>query len=259
MKIGFFDSGVGGLTVLKRALKEIPGYDYLYYADTLHAPYGSKPKEEVLQHVFAAVDLLVQEGVTMIVMACNTATSIAAAPLREKYKIPIIGMEPAVKPAIEISQKMKKRVLVTATELTLKEEKFRKLLTQYDDHGIVDLCPMPGLVKLAEAFDFTDQSVLPYLEATLAAYVLEDYGTVVFGCTHFPLFTEQFKKVFAPDIVLIDGGVGTIKHLQMLLGESKASANSEGKLTFYCSGELVSDCEMIMMFQRILGINRFPK
>ena len=123
MKIGFFDSGIGGLTVLSEALKRLPHHEYLYYADTEHAPYGKRPKEEVLMYVLEAVDFLVQQGAQMIVIACNTATSIAITTLREKYDIPIIGMEPAVKPAIECVSDGSKRVLVTATPLTLKEEK----------------------------------------------------------------------------------------------------------------------------------------
>ena len=120
MRIGFFDSGIGGLTVLSEALKRLPNHEYLYYADTQHAPYGPKPKEEVREYVFHAIDFLVDEGAEIIVIACNTATSIAVAELREKYSIPIIGMEPAVKPAIEHVANSSKRVLVTATPLTCK-------------------------------------------------------------------------------------------------------------------------------------------
>ena len=125
MKIGFFDSGIGGLTVLSEALKRLPNHEYLYYADTVHAPYGPKPKEEVREYVFKAIEFLVNEGAQIIVIACNTATSIAVSELRQKYSIPIIGMEPAVKPAIESVENSTKRVLVTATPLTLKEEKLK--------------------------------------------------------------------------------------------------------------------------------------
>ncbi len=128
MKIGFFDSGIGGLTVLSEAIKRLPNHEYLYYADTLHAPYGPKPKEEVRGYVFEAIEFLVQQGAQIIVIACNTATSIAIEELRTKYSIPIIGMEPAVKPAIHLKDEMKKRVLVTATPLTLKEEKLHRLI-----------------------------------------------------------------------------------------------------------------------------------
>ena len=112
MKIGFFDSGIGGLTVLSEALKRLPNHEYLYYADTDHAPYGPKPKEEVREYVFKAIEFLVNEGAQIIVIACNTATSIAVSELRQKYSIPIIGMEPAVKPAIESVENSTKRVLV---------------------------------------------------------------------------------------------------------------------------------------------------
>ena len=129
MKIGFFDSGIGGITVLNEAIKQLPNEDYIYFADTDNTPYGVKPKDEVKKYILAAIDFIYAKGVDAIVIACNTATSIAIEDLREKYNIPILGMEPAVKPAIEKNHSTNKRVLVTATPLTLKEEKLKNLMT----------------------------------------------------------------------------------------------------------------------------------
>jgi glutamate racemase len=119
MTIGFFDSGIGGLTVLAESLRRLPAQDYVYMADTLHVPYGPKSQEEVRDYVLAAIETMMEEGIEALVIACNTATSIAVNELRERYDIPIVGMEPAVKPAVEMNRATGKRVLVFATQLTL--------------------------------------------------------------------------------------------------------------------------------------------
>ena len=250
MKIGFLDSGIGGLTVLSEALKNIPNHEYLYYADTMRAPYGEKPKEVVRQYVFDAVEFLINQGAGIIVIACNTATSVAAAELRHHYQIPIIGMEPAVKPALELSQKGSKRVLVTATPLTLIEEKMQILLEKYDHHQSVDLCPLPELVKLAERFDFSDESVLFYLKDAFSKYNLNEYGSIVLGCTHFPLFKKQIKRLFPTDVVIIDGSEGTVNHLKDVIGNRFETPQSQ--VTFYCSGNIVKDESGLEPFQQIL-------
>jgi glutamate racemase len=133
MQIGFFDSGNGGITVLHDTLKVLPNEDYIYYADTLNVPYGNKPKDKVKKYILNATEFFIQQRAEEIVIAYNTATSIAIEELRAKYSIPIIGMEPAVKPAVEQNNNVDKRVLVTATALTLKEEKLRNLITKLDN------------------------------------------------------------------------------------------------------------------------------
>jgi len=144
--IAFFDSGIGGVTVLHEALRLMPDEDYIYYADTLNAPYGIREKHEVKKLVYDAVDFIVRKDVKAVVIACNTATSAAVEDLRRLYSIPIIGMEPAVKPAVEKNGREHKRVIVTATPLTLKEEKLLNLIDRIDNEHIVDLLPLPDLV-----------------------------------------------------------------------------------------------------------------
>ena len=131
MRIAFFDSGIGGLTVLHQAKKLMPQEDYLYYADTDHVPYGSKTKEEIRRYVEEAVDFIAAQDVKALVVACNTATSVAIQSLRARYSFPILGMEPAVKPAVK-NIAVSKRVLVTATPVTLREQKLHDLLLQVD-------------------------------------------------------------------------------------------------------------------------------
>lgn len=253
MKIGFFDSGIGGLTVLSEALKRLPHHDYLYYADTLHAPYGPKPKEEVRGYIFEAIEFLVRKGADIIVIACNTATSIAVNDLREKYQIPIIGMEPAVKPAIEWVQESGKRVLVTATPLTLKEEKLHHLIERLDQSHVTDLLPLPDLVRFAESFDFSPETVVPYLKKQLVDYQISDYGAIVLGCTHFPLFASSFKEVFEPGIELIDGSVGTVTHLSNIIDTMKGETSKTPTVTFYQSGREITEANEIKGFNRILN------
>ena len=251
MKIGFLDSGLGGLTVLSRALKWLPDEEFLYYADTLNAPYGSKPAETVKGHVEAGVKLLVEHGAEVIVIACNTATSIAAADLRKAYDLPILGMEPAVKPAIEISRQRKKRVLVVATPLTCKEKKMQDLLAAIDTGQIVDLVPLPKLVQFAEAFDFSDETVLPYLKEAFKGLVPSDYGSIVLGCTHFPFFSRQIASLFS-GAVLVDGAIGTVRHLSKTVQKSK-KGNGSPTVTYYLSGTKVTDEALIQKYTELMA------
>ncbi|KJB86850.1 hypothetical protein AZ66_16365, partial [Paenibacillus sp. E194] len=147
MTIAFFDSGIGGITVLAEAMKHMPHEQYLFYADTLHVPYGTKSQSEVMRHVHSAVEDIMQHNVKALVIACNTATSIAASELRRKYDIPIIGMEPAVKPAVEMNRDNGKSVLVFATALTLSQNKYHTLISRIDEEHIVDSIPLPELVE----------------------------------------------------------------------------------------------------------------
>lgn len=236
MRIGFFDSGVGGATVLACALSSMPDEDFLYYADTLHVPYGEKPKEEVRGHIFAAVEEMVDAGIKALVIACNTATSIAAGALRDKYAFPIIGMEPAVKPAVMRQTGSEKRVLVFATGLTLKEAKFQQLVSAVDQRHIVDHLALPGLVELAERGIFGGDEAEEYLRRELASLNLAAYGTVVLGCTHFPLFRRTFRELLPAGTDIIDGAEGTVRHLGATLEKAGLAGGGSGSLEFRSSG-----------------------
>lgn len=250
MKIGIFDSGVGGITVLKEALNQLPNMEYIYYADTANVPYGTKPKEEVKGYIFDVVRFLAKKDIDALIIACNTATSIAVNELREKYDFPIIGMEPAVKPAVEKSED--KKVLVTATPLTLKEKKFYDLVTKLNSEDIVDPLPLPKLVKFAEDFIFNEDIIIPYLEEKLSSYNLDDYSTIVLGCTHFPFYREYFRKIVPKHIDIIDGNQGTIKHLKNTLNlKSVEESVNTKKVTFYLSGK--EDKKLLKRYLDILN------
>ena len=148
MKIGIFDSGIGGVSVLNEAFHRLPDQDYIFYADVDHVPYGIKSSEQIIEYTDSITAFLIEQGVDAILIACNTATAVAADYLRSKYPVPIIGMEPAVKPAVEEAKEG--RVLVMATPVTIRENKLHTLLERVDTQHRVDLLPMPGLVRFAE-------------------------------------------------------------------------------------------------------------
>lgn len=252
MKIGIFDSGIGGITVLHQALKQLPNEDYIYYADTLNVPYGEKPKEEVKQYIFEGIDFIARQGVKAIVIACNTATSVAVEDLRAKYTFPILGIEPAVKPAVQTSEAVGKRVLVLATSLTLKEKKFHDLVGRIDSHAIVDKLPLPNLVQFAERFQFDEEDVMRYLEDQLSSFDLNQYGTVVLGCTHFPFFKGTLKKLLPQDVVLVDGSIGTVKNLKRVLEAAHRTNEGKGEVTFYASGVKVEDEAALSRYHQLL-------
>jgi glutamate racemase len=237
MKIGIFDSGIGGLTVLHQALLTLPKEDYIYYADTDNVPYGTKRREEIIGFVDQAVEFLVGKGVKAIVIACNTATSTAADYVRSKYTLPILGMEPAVKPAVASSNG--KRVMVIATPITVREEKLRNLIEQVDDDHRVDLLALPGLVRFAEAGLFEGDEVEKYLKGELRNYRLEDYSALILGCTHFNYFKDTYRRIFPREVAFIDGSVGTVNYLKRILAERNQLENNHGMVEYYMSGRPV--------------------
>lgn len=251
-KIGFLDSGFGGITVLSEALRQLPKENYIYYADIEHAPYGPKTKEEVKEYVFEAVEFLVGQGIKALVVACNTATSIAVRELRSMYSFPIVGMEPAVKPAVENGNG--KRVLVLATDLTLREEKFHNLVQKVDQEHVVDYLPFPELVELAENMVFDYDKVIPVIKNKLEGYDLSSYRTFVLGCTHFPIFKNAFKEAIPSSIDIIDGSVGTIRYLKSLL-EDNQLLNKNGigsNVIYFDTGKLIKNEERIRTFNWLI-------
>jgi glutamate racemase len=251
MQIGFFDSGIGGLTVLHDALTMLPKEDYIYYADTSNVPYGSKTKADVKQYVFAAADFILQKGVKALVIACNTGTSVAIEDLRAAYPhIPIIGMEPAIKPALK--NHINKRILVTATPLTLKEEKLKNLIITLDNENMVDLLPLPGLVDFAEKLEFDKQIISHYLEEQLSDFDLAHYGTLVLGCTHFTFYKDVFLELLPPHINVIDGNKGTVSNLKRTLEMLNSPHEGTGQITFYHSNQEVCDTENLANYSSLL-------
>lgn len=217
--IGFFDSGVGGLSVLKEALKLMPNEDYIYFGDSKNAPYGVKTAEEVRRLTFEAVEFLLNKNVKGIAIACNTATSAAVADLRIKYpNLPLVGIEPALKPAVEINDGGD--ILIMATPMTLKEEKFNRLMEKYKDRATIIPVPCPGLMEFIEEGKLKSKEVFEYLEDKINTYKKNRISAIVLGCTHYPFIKEALIDIVGNEVDIIDGGMGTSKELMRRLMKS---------------------------------------
>lgn len=234
--IGFFDSGVGGLSVMKEAVSLMPNENFIYFGDSKNAPYGTKSTDEVRQLTLDAAEFLFSKGVKAMVVACNTATSAAIGILREKYSNKIIvGIEPALKPAVKFNRKG--NIIIMATPMTLREKKFKSLMDKYSaDCSIVPL-PCPGLVEFVERGTLEGDELENYLRDKLNEYIKEDIAAIVLGCTHYPFVTKTLKKIVPEDVPIIDGAPGTSRELKRQL-ESKGylnNNNEKGNITIYNS------------------------
>lgn len=226
--IGFFDSGVGGLSVLKEALKVMPNEDYIYFGDSKNAPYGMKSAKEVRDLTFKAVEFLLDKGVKGIAIACNTATSAAVAELRRVYPdLPLVGIEPALKPAVELNNEGD--ILIMATAMTLKEEKFKKLMERYKERASIIPVPCPGLMEFIEEGKFQGEEIEEYLLDKINTYKREKIASIVLGCTHYPFIKETLINIVGKDVDIIDGGLGTAKELRRRLNENGLLTNSNNK------------------------------
>lgn len=216
--IGFFDSGVGGLSVMKEAINLMPNESFVYFGDSQNAPYGIKELGEVRKLTLEAADFLLSKNVKAIVVACNTATSAAIDVLRDKYKDTIIiGIEPALKPAVKLNRKG--NIIIMATPMTLREKKFNFLMDRYkNDHNIVPL-PCAGLVEFIEQGILEGNELEKYLEDKFKPYLNEEIATIVLGCTHYPFIKETLSKVVGKNVPIIDGGIGTSQELKRKLKE----------------------------------------
>ena len=224
--IGVFDSGLGGLSVLDTLQKLLPNESYIYIGDSKNAPYGTKTKEEVLELSKQICDQLVSLDVKAIVIACNTATSAAVSQLREEYDLPIIGMEPAVKPALRQSTG---KVAVLATEMTLKEEKFQKLIESLEDGYRIEKIPAPEWVACVENHMGDEPFVTRCVDDFLREHFPEKKN-IVLGCTHYIFLKRYIQEFFNHDIEIFDGNVGTALQLKNTLssrGLLNDSTNSE--------------------------------
>lgn len=246
MKIGIFDSGMGGLSVLHEALRYLPREQFIYYADEEHVPYGEKTKQQIMGYVDEVISFMIAHQVDAVVIACNTATSAAVKIMREKYNLPIIGMEPAVKQAVTLYGHQ--RILVVATPITVKGEKMHDLVDRVDKDHLVDLIALPELVRFAERQEFDSEAVVSYLQKQLASFALEDYGSIVLGCTHFNYFKDSFRKILPEHIHFVDGNRGTVRHLMNYVYDSFGQQD----ITYYYSGKKVKDQKELERIQNYM-------
>lgn len=239
--IGVFDSGQGGLTVLSRLVDLMPNEDYVFYGDSANAPYGVKSKEEVYQLAKRVVDELIDKHqVKAAMIACNTATSAAADRLRREYSLPIIGIEPAVKPAAE--ENPGRQVVAMATPLTLEQDKFNQLVAECAEPGQVVKVPAPKLVELIEKGQTDSPAIYQYLEELLAPYVGKAAG-VVLGCTHFPFAKQAIQEILGPQAKVYDGAIGAATEVKrQLASRDELNASSQpGQILFENSAPAGAD------------------
>lgn len=242
LTVGFFDSGIGGVSVLEKAACQLPATDFLFYADSAHVPYGKKSKEDIVRFVDDAVGFLHEKGADIVVLACNTATSAAAKYLRSKYDFPILGMEPAVKVASNIlGNDDKQKIIVTATELTLKLEKLDMLIHRLGVMDNVEEVPLQRLVMFAEHGVFEGEAVEAYLKEAFSACDLQHACSVVLGCTHFTFYKTLISRIVLQltgcSVPVIDGNSGTVNYLATMIEDGTSSTKSlEERVRFFESG-----------------------
>lgn len=248
-QIVVFDSGVGGISVLRALIKKMPRENYLYFGDSANAPYGTRPTEEIRRLTLERIAALCTANVKAIVIACNTATSAAIEDLRAIYpdKI-VIGIEPALKPAAD--RFPGKKILVLATEATLREEKFSHLMAQCESRCEIVRLPCPELVEAVEKGQTDSPALEAQLRKKLAPHLGENTAAIVLGCTHFPFARDVIARIAGEEVFLIDGSDGTASQTYRRL-EAAALLNdrSEGSVVLQSS---LPTPDMLMLMGRLL-------
>jgi glutamate racemase len=225
--VGVMDSGVGGLSVLHHINTLLPNESLTYVADSQYAPYGSLSTEEITERCFTVADFLIAQGVKALVVACNTATAASIKLMRAKFSLPIIGLEPAIKPAALIS---KNGVIgVLATESTLKSRQFSALLATYSQNIQVHTQGCIGLVECIERGETNTASTKKLLSQYCTYLVNAGADTIVLGCTHYPFVSQLIQDIVDKDVVVIDTGVAVAKHLQTTLDTEELLSPSDVK------------------------------
>lgn len=229
LPIAVIDSGVGGISVLRELIKAMPEERFIYLGDSKNAPYGTKSRSEVLEITKNNLEILKARGIKALVIACNTATSAAVRILREENpELIIVGIEPAVKPASSICKDP--RVLVMATPLTLKEEKFRSLVERFAHTGEFISLPCPGLVELIETGEIDSPEVESYLKNLFEPYFEQHIDAIVLGCTHYPHVKGVIDRLWRGRVAILDGGEGTARETRRRLSEAELLRRGEGEV-----------------------------
>ena len=241
-RVGVFDSGLGGLTVVQSLLKELKNAEIFYIADTLHAPYGTKTKAQILQFSLDIAEyFLKHHDIDALIVACNTATSAAIEALREKYPaLIIIGTEPGIKPAIEMS--VSGKIGVLATPATLEGEKYQQLANRLSSQKSVTLFEQecPGLVEQIEQGETHTTKTMEMLEGWLSPMRKEGVDTIVLGCTHYPLVADAIREVMYNTSLCLVETSGAISRRVIELGEKCGHKNKgeDPSLVLYATGEI---------------------
>jgi glutamate racemase len=235
--IGIFDSGIGGISVLRWLREELPNENFIYIADSGHIPYGDKPKAFIEERCLFLTKFLLDYNVKTIVVACNTATAAAITTLRSMFSIPFIGMEPGVKPALSITKTG--IVGILATKETLNSQKFEALTNRFAEECqfVVQACP--GLVEIVEHMDLNGQAAQELVEQYVLSLLGKGADTIVLGCTHYPFLLELIEGVAGDQVTVIDTGQAVARETSRRLGEKQllCDDNRAGSEKFFTTGD----------------------
>lgn len=258
--VGVFDSGVGGLSVLREIRRQLPSEHLLYVADSAFAPYGNKPQEFIEARSLAIVEFLLSLNAKAIVVACNTATGAAAATIRARHALPVVAMEPAIKPAAALTRSGVVGVL--ATQRTLASHNFVKLFERYGNGVEILAQACPGLVEQVEAGDLAGSGTRRLLERYLSPLLAKGADTLVLGCTHYPFLRPLIQKMAGPDVAVIDSSEAVARQLWRRLEAHGLLASPEQKGTeqFWSSADPASAAPILRQLWPLCNeVRRLPE
>jgi len=236
--IGVFDSGVGGLSVLKALHQQLPSNDLLYVADSANAPYGERSDEFITDRTHRVASHLLAQGAQLLVLACNTATAVSAASLRERWPgLSIVAVEPGIKPAVAASRNG--RIGVMATPATLRSDKFQRLAQTHRSDAHIHLQPCPGLAGQIERLEADSPALLDLIQRFTAPLREAEVDTVVLGCTHYPFVARQIRAALGAEVTLIDTADAVARQVRRLAGHQSQAAPA-GKVRLQTTGTVES-------------------
>ena len=233
--IGIFDSGVGGLSVLREIAGQLPHQDLLYFADTAHVPYGDRPAAQIRAFAQAITAFLIEQGAGVVVVACNTASAAALHALRRRFRQPIVGMEPAVKPAAALSRR---GVGVMATPATFQGELFASLVERFAQGTPLHTCVCPGLVEQVEAGRLDGAATEALLRGCLQPLLEAGIDSLVLGCTHYPFLRPVIERVVGPEVTILDPAPAVARQTgRVLARQGMLRTKGRGRVTYFTSGD----------------------
>lgn len=257
--IGVFDSGVGGLSVLHHIRRTLPHERLIYIADSAHVPYGDKPPSYIEQRSLALTRFLIEQGADAIVIACNTATAAAAASLRGQFSLPIVGMEPAVKPAVAVTHSGVVGVLATIG--TLESARFAALLERYAGEVEIVTQGCPGLVEQVERGELHSPQTRALVERYTAPLLARGADTLILGCTHYPFLAPLIHEVVGDHIALVDTGEAVARQLRRRIQlELPARTAGDASAQFFTSGDAEQATRiMSVLWDEAVAVQRLPQ
>lgn len=243
LPIGFIDSGVGGLTVVKQSLRQLPNESIIYLGDNARCPYGPRPLEEVKRYIWQLTNFLREKGIKMLVIACNTGTAAALDDIRATLAIPVVGViHPGSRAAIK--QTINHQVGIIGTQGTINSELYETVLTEKVEHLDVTSVACPEFVEIAESTTYSQDEINEVVSKRLSAFEATQIDTLVLGCTHYPLLRDAIQKAIGPQVHLIDSGKETINEVSTLLDYFNLSRSAEDAIAepatqvYYTTGDV---------------------